>query len=388
LSFKKHYNMKNFLIEFFRPLDNLIFNYLVKIGAIKPILGAIVGGLIASRSAKKGRQASRAAEERSRGDLERAFQQIRDPNAILREAYGSGGMFGADIQNRILGAEERLLPGFLDLQKQQAQSQLLGEGGLMDLGQASRLRELGFIGLLAPAARGLLEDPRLAEIAEMDITEAQRLGMEAGAPLSGERAREAEQSALQMAVRQGRGRGEGAIAQAVLGRTAAQTQLEQQAALARVRALQSSQIARIDPTALLGGLSPRVDAMSGAFLSQAPGTLVTDPGQAINVGSARDVQRANVLIGQGALSSQAGAARSQIAGQGYQALGSTLGGMDFSGIFGNKTPVANVGGVASFGQGLLGQANQIQNQIGSIGNISPFGGQMQQSTPFGGYTFP
>jgi hypothetical protein len=234
---------------------------------------------------------------------------------------------------------------------------------LMDLGQASRLRELGFIGLLAPAARGLLEDPRLAEIAEMDITEAQRLGMEAGAPLSGERAREAEQSALQMAVRQGRGRGEGAIAQAVLGRTAAQTQLEQQAALARVRALQSSQIARIDPTALLGGLSPRVDAMSGAFLSQAPGTLVTDPGQAINVGSARDVQRANVLIGQGALSSQAGAARSQIAGQGYQALGSTLGGMDFSGIFGNKTPVSPV----TFGGQTPNVANVNPNAFGNFG---------------------
>ena len=366
--------MKNFLIEFFRPLDNLIFNYLTKAGFVKPIFGQILGAVVASRGASKARKASEAAEARSRGDLQRAFEQIRDPNEILRNAYGSGGIFGADTQGDILEAEQRLLPGFLDLQRQQAQMQLLGQGGLMDLGQQARLNELGFIGAFAPAARGLLEDPRLAAIADADLDAALN-------PLSGERARAAEQSALEDAVRMGRGRGQGAIAQLALGRSAATD-------AARLRALQSSQIARIDPTALLGGLSPRVDAMSGAFLSQAPGTLVTDPGQAINVGSATDVQRANVLIGQGALSSQAAAARSQIAGQGYQALGSTLGGMDFSGIFGNKTPIANVGGVASFGQGLLGQANQIQNQIGSIGNISPFGGQMQQSTPFGGYTFP
>ena len=63
----------------------------------------------------------------------------------------------------------------------------------------------------------------MAELAEMDIAEAERLGTEAAAPLSGERAREAEQTALQMAVRQGRGRGQGAIAQTVLGRTAAKT---------------------------------------------------------------------------------------------------------------------------------------------------------------------
>jgi hypothetical protein len=330
--------MKNFLIEFFRPLDNLIFNYLVKIGAIKPIFSALIGAVASSalsrRGQKKAQQQSIQAEERSRGDLQRAFKKIRDPNAILREAYGSGGMFGTDIQNRILGAEERLLPGFLDLQKQQAQSQLLGEGGLMDIGQVSRLGELGFIGAFSPAARLLLEDPRLAAIADADLDAALN-------PLSGERARAVEQSALEDAVRMGRGRGQGAIAQLALGRSAATD-------AARLRALQSSQIARIDPTALLGGLSPRVDAMSGAFLSQAPGTLVTDPGQAINVGSARDVQRANVLIGQGALASQAGAARSQIAGQGYQALGSTLGGMDFSGIFGNKTPVSS-GPIQTFG---------------------------------------
>ena len=43
--------MKNFLIEFFRPLDNFLFNYFVKIGVIKPFLGKLIGGVLASRSA-------------------------------------------------------------------------------------------------------------------------------------------------------------------------------------------------------------------------------------------------------------------------------------------------------------------------------------------------
>ena len=315
--------MKNFLIEFFRPLDNLIFNYLVKIGAVQPFIEALIGGAVSAIGGRRARKDSRAAEKRSRADLQRAFEQIRDPNELLRDAYGAGGIFGADTQGTILEAEQRLLPGFLDLQRQQAQMQLLGQGGLMDLGQQARLGELGFIGAFAPAARGLLEDPRLAAIADADLDAALN-------PLSGERARAAEQSALADAVRLGRGRGQGAIAQLALGRSAATD-------AARLRALQSAQIARIDPTALLGGLTPRVDSLSGAFLSQAPGTLVTDPGQAINVGSAADVQRANVLIGQGALSSQAAAARSGITGQNYQAIGSQLGNISMKDIGGGLT---------------------------------------------------
>ena len=308
--------MKNFLIEFFRPLDNLIFNYLVKIGAIKPILGSLIGGAVSLIGGRRARRDSRAAEARSRADLERAFGEIRDPNELLRDAYGAGGIFGSDTQGTILETEQRLLPGFLGLQRQQAQMQLLGQGGLMDLGQQARLGELGFIGTFAPAARGLLEDPRLAAIADADLDAALN-------PLSGERARAAEQSALADAVRMGRGRGQGAIAQLALGRSAATD-------AARLRALQSAQVARIDPTTLLGGLTPRVDALSSAFLSQAPGTLVTDPGQAINVGSARDVQRANVLMGQGAIAAQGGATRAGISANQFSTIGKLFGDADFS----------------------------------------------------------
>ena len=312
--------MKNFLIEFFRPLDNLIFNYLVKIGAIKPIFGAIVGGLLSSRSARKSRKASRAAEGRSRADLERAFREIRDPADVLREAYRTG-IYSSGTMGEILGRERQLIPQFQQLQELRATG---ATDILRGVQEESKLRQLGLLGALGGVSRELLEDPRLAELAEMDIAEAERLGMEAGTPLSGERAREAEQTSLQMAVRQGRGRGQGAIAQAVLGRTAAKTQLEEQAALARQRALQSATAAQVDPSAFLFTPSAE-EALTTSFLTSPLGVQVTDPGQAINLGSARDVQRANVLIGKGALSSQASAARSGIAGNQISTLGSLFG---------------------------------------------------------------
>ena len=339
--------MKNFLIEFFRPLDNFLFNYFVKIGAIKPFLGVLkglagkflgskVGGSIAgaalnSLSASRGRKESRAAEARSRADLERAFKQIRDPYSILRGAYGTKGIYGTKAMDTILGRERKLIPQFQELQELRARGAV---DTLRGVQEESKLRQLGLLGALGGVSRELLEDPRLAELAEMDIAEAQRLGAEASAPLSGERAREAEQAALQMAVRQGRGRGEGAIAQAVLGRTAAKTQLEEQAALARQRALQSASAAQVDPSKFLFATTPE-EALTTAFLSSPLGTQVTDPGQAINVGSARDVQRANILIGQGALSSQAASARAGIAGEQASTLGNIVGGIDFSG-FGRK----------------------------------------------------
>jgi hypothetical protein len=126
-----------------------------------------------------------------------------------------------------------------------------------------------------------------------------------------------------MSVRQGRGRGQGAIAQAVLGRTAAKTALEEQAALSRQRALQSATAAQVDPSAFLLRPSSTEEQI---FLQSRLGPQITDPGQAINLGSAADVQRANILIGQGALSSQAAAARAGIAGQQMSTLGSLFGG--------------------------------------------------------------
>jgi hypothetical protein len=344
--------MKNFLIEFFRPLDNLIFNYFVKIGAIKPIIGALIGGakaflgskvggsiagslgssLLSGITGRRSRRRARRAEARQIALLERAYSQLRDPSDIISQAY-STGMYSPEVMGTILGREKELIPQFQELAEMRAR-------GIRGIQEESKLRQLGLLGALGGVSRELLEDPRLAELAEMDIVEAERLGTEAAAPLSGERAREAEQTALQMAVRQGRGRGQGAIAQTVLGRTAAKTALEEQAAQARQRALQSATAAQVDPSQFL--FTPSIEEK--IFIGAGLGPQVTDPGQAVNVGSARDVQRANILIGQGALASQAAAARAGMAGQQASALGNILGGIDFSG-FGSKgaSPMGTVG---------------------------------------------
>jgi hypothetical protein len=134
--------------------------------------------------------------------------------------------------------------------------------------------------------------------------------------------------------------------------------LEEQAALSRQRALQSATAAQVDPSAFLLRPSSTEEQI---FLQSRLGPQITDPGQAINLGSARDVQRANILIGQGALSSQAAAARAGIAGQQASTLGSLIGGMDFSQLgfgsrgatspvtFGGQTPTVSGVNPSSFG---------------------------------------
>ena len=98
--------MKNFLKEFFRPLDNIIFNYLVKIGAIKcidPVTaigigGQILGGIFGSRSARK------AARQRAEA-IRNAYAQFRDPTVLIREQYGGRGIYSPAAMQTILRRE-------------------------------------------------------------------------------------------------------------------------------------------------------------------------------------------------------------------------------------------------------------------------------------------
>ena len=338
--------MKNFLIEFFRPLDNLIFNYFIKIGAIKPFLSALIGGAKAFLGSKAGgaiagqaisgalgSRSARKASRRAAGTIERAYGELRDPSEIISEAYETG-IYSPETMGAILGAERAFIPQFQELAELRAR-------GIRDIQEESKLRQLGLLGELGADIRGTLEDPRLARLAEMDIAEAERLGMEAGAPLSGERARQAEQAALQMAVRQGRGRGQGAIAQTILGRTAAETALEEQAALARQRALRSATAAMVDPSAFL--FTP--SAEERIFAATPLGAQVTDPGMAATLGSAADVQRANILLGKGAAQAQGAAASGQILGQTIGAIGNILSQQDF----GSRGANINLGGNFNLG---------------------------------------
>ena len=161
--------MKNFLIEFFRPLDNLLFNYFVKIGAIKPFIGALIGGALAARSASKARKEQRAAEERSRGDITRAFEQIRDPRDILTEAYGPGGFYSPEVMETILGRERGLIGPMTDLLKEYGETVAFSEGGLQELSKQttedilSRMKELG------PEFRKAMEDPRVSSLVDEQL---------------------------------------------------------------------------------------------------------------------------------------------------------------------------------------------------------------------------
>ena len=321
--------MKNFLIEFFRPLDTFIFNHLVKIGFIKCIdigtaisLGSnILGGIFGSSSAKK------RARKRAQA-IQKAYDQFRSPEALLLAQYGPGGLYSDEAMSVILGREAELIPQFQELAELRAR-------GIRDIQEESKLRQLGLLGELSGDIRSTLEDPRLARLAELDIAEAERLSAEAASPLSGERAREAEQTALQMAVRQGRGRGKGAIAQAVLGRASASDVLAQQAAEARQRALVSAGQAKIDPFQFLFGL-PSIEERQ--FLEAGLRPQVTDPGQAINIGSAEDLRKAQAVLGKAEAIAQGQAASDAIIGNMFGSLGSTLGGLDFGGSPSASTP--------------------------------------------------
>jgi|TARA_R100000479_G_scaffold15211_1_gene5883 hypothetical protein len=364
--------MKNFLIEFFRPLDNLIFNYFVRIGAIKPFLSSIlpaVGKFLGSSAGKAiagqavsgalGSRSARRASRKASASMERAYQQLRDPSEIIRDAY-STGIYSPELMGTILGRERELIPQFQELAGLRAR-------GVRDIQEESKLRQLDLLGQYGADIRETLEDPRLARLAELEMAEAERLSTEAAAPLSGERAREAEQTALQMAVRQGRGRGQGAVAQAILGRAGASDVLSQQAAAARQRALQTSSAAMVDPSRFL--FTPSVEEQ--IFVNTPLGVQVTDPGMAASLGSATDVQRAQALLGQGLAQAQGAAAQGKILSSTIGGIGGILGNMDF----GSK-PKANVpsmnqiysSGIDAFNQANVLQ-NQIDNTIGNLGNL-------------------
>ena len=326
--------MKNFLIEFFRPLDNLIFNYFVKIGAIKPFLeaiaGSLVSGVLGSRSAKK-------AADRSAATIERAYGELRDPSEIISEAYQTG-IYSPETMGAILGAEREFIPQFQELSELRAR-------GIRDIQEESKLRQLGLLGQYGADIRGTLEDPRLAKLAGLDVAEAERLTTEAAGPLGVEAARTATQTALGLGQQMGRVGDAVTLAQAALSREGAQRTRRLEAAGARQRALQSATAAMVDPSKFL--FTP--SAEERIFASTPLGAQVTDPGMAATLGSAADVQRANVLLGKGLAQAQGAAASGKILGETIGGIGNILGSQNYGsgGLTGN--PATSI-----FGGGLTG----------------------------------
>ena len=318
--------MKNFLIELFRPLDTLMFNHLVRIGGIKPFLNflaPIAGNILGSTAAKTiGTQLVGNAVGKALGGgggggganqmIDQAVAAQRTPEEIIRATYGPDGFLGQDIQDLIIGRERALLPQYSALQKERAFGQTLGEGGTFDLGEQSRLRELGFMGQYGQQARDLFEDPRLRAIAEADLAEANRLTQEAQGPLGFEAGREAEQAAARFGLATGGLLDPSLVARAALGRQDAVQARQDQAAAARKNALISANQASVNPFGFLGGQSGIADAMNTAFLSQQLGPQITDPGQAINTGMGLDTNLANIMLGKGAISSVGNASSNAI----------------------------------------------------------------------------
>ena len=322
--------MKNFLIEFFRPLDNLIFNYFVKIGVIKPfidqIIGTVVSGALGSRSAKK-------AAKRSEQTIQKAYEELRDPSDIISEAYQTG-IYSPETMGAILGAEREFIPQFQELAGLRAR-------GIRDIQEESKLRQLGLLGQYGADIRSTLEDPRLAKLAGLDVAEAERLTTEAAGPLGVEAARTAEQTALGLGQRMGRTLDASTLARAALSREGAQRERRLEAAGARQRALKSATAAMVDPSAFL--FTP--SAEERIFASTPLGAQVTDPGMAATLGSATDVQRANVLLGKGLAQAQGAAASGKILGETIGGIGNILGSQNYGsgGLTGN--PATSVFGL-------------------------------------------
>lgn len=160
--------MKKLLIELFRPLDNFLFNYFVKIGVIKPIFGAIVGGLIASRSAKKSRQQADRHNQQAQANMERAFEQIRDPNEILREAYDSG-MFSKEMIDKIIEGERDAMGPMTDLLKDYGKTMAYGEDGLQEISEQTTESILDRMKELGPEFRKAMEDPRITALVDEQL---------------------------------------------------------------------------------------------------------------------------------------------------------------------------------------------------------------------------
>lgn len=312
--------MKNFLIEFFRPLDTLIFNYLVKIGAVKcidpgtaiSIGSSLLGGIFGSRSAKK------AARKRAAA-IRQAYGQFRDPSEIFTQQYGDEGIYGDPAMSTILGREAELIPQFQELAEQRAR-------GVRDIQEESKLRQLGLLGQYGADIRSTLEDPRMAQLAGLDLAEAERLSAEAAGPLGAEAARSAEQAALSIGQATGRLGDASTIARAAQSREGAQRLRRQEAAGARQFALRSASQAAVDPFKFMFG-APSVEEQQ--FLAAGLGPQVTDPGQAYNIGSAEDLRNAQAILGQGLAQAQGTAASGQILGSMFGSIGSSLGGMNF-----------------------------------------------------------
>ena len=172
---------------------------------------ASVGGqILGAQSAKKAAGRARSAQM---GAIGAAEEQYRDPSDIFGQIYPE--LYGPATQDIILGAERRLMPEYQALQFERM-GMLTPE--LLQQQRAFQEAELAGVSELAPMAREAIEDPRLAELADMEMEEAQRLTEEAREGLSPLEIIKAERRAAQQGIARGRELGASQIARSALER--------------------------------------------------------------------------------------------------------------------------------------------------------------------------
>ena len=268
------------------PLVAKVGSVAKTVGGLAKSAGAISSGISTAKSLLGG--GPRGASVDYGAQAAAAPGQIRSTADIIREAYGPEGIYDPEIQEFILGTEQRLLPQFTELQKLRAQDVLFGEGGLSELRRQERLEQLAEVGELGATIREQLEDPRMRELAQLDVEEAIRQTEAARGPLGFEAGREAEQAALAVGQATGREKDFITAARAALGRQEQVEQRADRAAEARRRARQAVQATAVDPSQFLFGGAPSAASLAAGFLGQQPGPIVTDPGALVNLGLVRD----------------------------------------------------------------------------------------------------
>ena len=167
--------MKNFLIELLRPLDTLIYNHLVKIGGIAQFLETVIPAVLGTVMGNEKSNEAEKANQKSQAQIDAAFENLRSPIEILKEAYGEGGINDPEMIKKIIDVENEIMGPMTDLKKNFADTMAYGEGGLDEISKATTESILERIQELGPEFRAAMEDPTLRALVDEKLANFQQV---------------------------------------------------------------------------------------------------------------------------------------------------------------------------------------------------------------------
>ena len=314
--------MKKLLIKFLEPLERTVFNYMVRAGLIKPFLSTLFSVGVGLLGANEKRKAAKKATAQAMAGVQAAYDELRDPSEILEQEYGDEGLFGQDLQESIIGREAALLPVFFGLQEQRAG---LAGDALGSIRDQAKIGQLADVALLGGLSRDILEDPTLRGLSNIQTQRAIEAVQEARNPFDFETRSNIEESALNISNRLGRTLDSSAIARATEMSLDEQERRRRRADNLIGSAFSLRQSAKVDPFQFLFGAPSAEERIASGFFSSPLGTMITDPGAAINLGIMADQNRANLLLNKSQIQAQGTAAQGSILGNLIGSLGSTIG---------------------------------------------------------------